>query len=213
MIYVKNFVLVIAVFFICSFQSGEAGFEKMTDKPAFRKGVEQMAAATSSIQASFTQEKYLSILTDKIVSEGNIHFKKPNLLRWEYHQPFEYGIILNGKQITIKDDGKTNSFDIASSQAFQQINELIINSVQGNVLDEEHFEISYWENNHFYLTKLLPKDAQMAKFLKGVDVYFDKKDFSVSKIRLTEAEDDYTLITFADKKMNEPIPDAYFATK
>lgn len=209
----KHVILGITAIFACAFQAGESGFAKMKDREAFRKGVDQMAAATQSIQASFQQEKYLSILSDKIVSEGNIDFKKPNLLRWEYHEPFEYGIILNGKEMAIKDEGKVNSFDIASSQTFQQINELIIHSVQGNVLDEKKFEIEYFENEALYLAKLLPKEAQMAKFLKGIDIYFDKKDFTVAKIRLVEAEDDYTLISFSDKKMNAQIPDEHFAIR
>lgn len=203
----------LAAFIFCSFQSGSNDFAKMKDVAAFRKGIDKMAASTSSIQASFKQEKYLSILSDLIESEGSIQFKKPNLLRWEYNQPFQYTIILNGKKIIINDQGSVNSFDIASSQAFQQINELIINSVQGNVLDEERFKIEYLEDKELYLTKLSPRDAQMAKFLKGIDIYFDKKDFSVSKIKLVEPEDDYTLISFHNKKMNEPISDERFAIK
>ncbi|WPP48768.1 outer membrane lipoprotein carrier protein LolA [Catalinimonas niigatensis] len=209
----RNMVLGVILVFICAFQADEPNFAKMKDVSAFRNGVDQMAASTTSIQASFTQEKYLNVLSDKIVSQGSIHFKKPNLLRWEYHQPFEYGIILNGKEITIKDEGNVNSFDIASSQAFQQVNELIIHSVQGNVLDENRFDIEYLENDDLYLTKLLPKETQMAKFLKGIHIYFDKQNFTVAKIRLIEAEDDYTLITFSDKALNEPISDEQFAIK
>lgn len=205
------YMLVAMIFF--SFQSGKPAYEKMKDVAAFRAGIDKMAASTSSIQAGFKQEKYLSILSDLIESEGNIQFKKPNLLRWEYNEPFQYTIILNGEKIIINDQGNVNSFDIASSEAFKQINELIINSVQGNVLDEERFTIEYLEGKELFLAKLTPKDAKMGQFLKGIDIYFDKSDFSVSKIKLVEPEDDYTLISFYHKKMNEPIADERFALK
>jgi outer membrane lipoprotein-sorting protein len=186
-------------------------FVPMKDIQAFQKGIEQMAASTTSIKANFKQEKYLSILSNKIDSEGVILFKMPNLLRWEYQSPFEYIIVLNGNEIVIKDQGKVNAFDIGGSQAFKEVNNLIINSVQGNVLDEEQFHIAYYESETMYLAKLTPKDEQMKQFLQGIDIHFDRKDFSVSKVKLIESEGDYTLITFSNKKMNENIPDASFS--
>ena len=186
-------------------------FVPMKDIQAFRRGIEQMAASTTSIKADFKQEKYLSILSNKIDSEGIILFKKPNLLRWEYKSPFEYIIVLNGNEIVIKDQDKVNAFDIGGSQAFKEVNNLIINSVQGNVLDSEQFHIEYYESATLYLAKLTPKDEKMRQFLQGIDIHFDKKDFSVSKVKLVESEGDYTLITFSNKKMNENIPDANFS--
>ncbi len=198
---------------ICSFQPGKEEFTAMKDIAAFRAGLSKMAAATKSIKASFTQEKYLAILANTIESEGSIQFKKPNLLKWEYTTPYQYAIILNGKELIINDQGKENSFDIASSQAFKQINELIVNSVQGNILDEERFTIKYLESKNHYLAQLQPKEEQMKKFLKGIDVYFDKEKYTVAKIRLTEPEDDYTLITFNNTRLNESISDDIFAAK
>lgn len=190
--------------------SEQQDFIPMKDIPRFKKGIQEMATATSSINASFKQEKYLSILSNEIDSEGIILFKKPNLLRWEYKTPFEYIIVLNGKEIIVKDQGNVNAFDIGGSQAFKEINTLIINSVQGNVLDEEQFAIDYYEGEALYLTKMIPKEEKMKQFLQGIDIYFDKENFSVSKVKLIEPEGDYTLITFFNKKMNDNIPDENF---
>ena len=210
--YRNIFLLVVAVL-LCSFQTGKEEFVAMKDVAAFRSGLSKMAAATQSIKASFKQEKYLAILSDKIESDGNIQFKKPNLLKWEYTVPYQYAIILNGREIIINDQGKQNSFDIASSQAFKQVNELIVNSVQGNILDEDRFTIKYLESKNNYLAKLQPKEEQMKKFLKEIHVYFDKSNYTVAQIRLIEPEDDYTHITFNNMKLNEPIADAVFAKK
>lgn len=209
----KHLLLLLITLALCSFQTGKDAYVPMKDVAAFRSGIQKMAAATSSIKADFKQEKYLSILANKIESEGKIQFKKPNLLKWEYTVPYQYSIILNGKQLIINDQGKVNSFDVASSQSFKQINELIINSVQGNVLDEKQFNIQYLEGKEKFLAKLTPKEEQMKKFLKEIWVYFDKDDFTVSSIKMIEPEDDYTLITFANKKMNENIPNEVFSAK
>lgn len=212
MFYKNIFILFLAIT-LFSFQTGDGQFTALKDKASFLQGIERMATSTKTIKAEFKQEKYLNILANKIDSKGKIYFKKPNLLRWEYNQPFEYVIILNGKEIIIKDQGNVNSFDIGSSQAFKQINELIINSVQGNVLDEERFNIEYLENNSVYLAKLTPKEEQLKKFLKGIDIYFDRNDYSVERVKLIEPGDDYTLITFQNKRMNEDIADEKFSNK
>ena len=209
----KNIFIVFLAIALFSFQTGDGQFATMKDKSSFLQGIERMATSTKTIKADFKQEKYLNILANKIDSEGKIYFKKPNLLRWEYNQPFEYVIILNGKEIIIKDQGNVNSFDIGSSQGFKQINELIINSVQGNVLDEERFNIEYLENKSLYLAKLTPKEEQLKNFLKGIDIYFDKEDYSVERVKLIEPGDDYTLITFENKRMNEDIVDEKFSDK
>ncbi|AHM59732.1 hypothetical protein D770_07345 [Flammeovirgaceae bacterium 311] len=212
MIY-RNILLFLLAVMVCSFQTGKEEFTPMKDVVAFRAGLAKMAAATTSIKASFSQEKYLAILANKIESEGNIQFKKPNLLKWAYTTPYQYAIILNGNELIINDQGKENSFDIASSQAFMQINELIVNSVQGNILDEERFTIQYLESKNHYQAKLQPKEEQMKKFLKGIDVYFDKVNYTVAKIKLIEPEDDYTLITFRNTRLNESISDDIFVSK
>lgn len=207
----KKIIFIVLILF--GSQVAYSQFVPLKDKIAFLKGIESMAASTQTIKADFTQEKYLNILANKIDSKGKILFKKPNLLRWEYNQPFAYVIILNGKEIIIKDGGNTNSFDIGSSQAFKQINELIINSVQGNVLDEERFEITYKESDRQFLTELIPKEEQLKKFLKGIDIYFSKTDYSVTQVKLIEPEDDYTLISFQNQKMNEPVSNENFSNK
>lgn len=198
---------------VSAFHGQQQEFAPMKDIAAFRRGLEAMAASTSSIKASFRQQKYLSILASEIESDGKIQFKKPNLLKWEYTVPYQYSLILNGKELIINDQGKENSFDINSSQSFQQINELIVNSVQGNILDEARFEITYLESKAHYMAQLKPKETQMKKFLKQIDVYFNRDNFTVSQIRLIEPEDDYTHIAFHEMKLNEAIPDAVFAKK
>lgn len=198
---------------LCSFSTENDPFTSMKDVAAFKAGITKMAASTNTIKASFKQEKYLSILSNKINSRGTMLFKKENQLRWEYNDPFQYIIILNGKQIIVKDQGKVNSMDIAGSQTFKQINELLINSVQGNILDESKFSIEYLEGKETFLTRLTPKEEQLKKYLNEIEVYFDRQDFSVSKVKLIENEGDYTLISFFNKKMNEPISDENFSVK
>ncbi|MBL6446522.1 outer membrane lipoprotein carrier protein LolA [Fulvivirga sp. 29W222] len=186
-------------------------FVSMKDIQSFKKGINQMASTTNTIQAKFNQNKYLSILSNGVESSGTMHFKKPDLLKWSYTNPYNYAILLNGEEIKINDEGKVNSFEIKNSKIFKELNDLIINSVRGNVLQEERFDISYLENNELYLTRLNPQEEQLKSYVKQIDIYFEKSDYTVNRIQLFEYEGDYTLITFHNKKINASIPDSEFS--
>lgn len=204
----KNYVRIIflaLIIPIMAFQPQDDEFVPMKDIEAFKRNILEVAENTTSIQASFVQQKYLEILSETIESKGEMLFKKPNLLKWSYTDPYEYMIVLNGKEVLINDDGKVNSFDMSSSKAFTEINELIVSTVRGNVLQEERFDIEYFQNNSTYLVKLLPKEAHFKKHIEEINVFFEKNNHMVSRIRLIEAGGDYTLIDFFNKKMNAPV--------
>ena len=189
----------------------QEGYHNMKDKAKFKKDLAEKTASTTSIEASFKQEKFMSILSQQLVSSGTIQYKTPDKVRWSYDTPYIYNIILNGKEIIIDDNGKVNAFSVGSSKMFSEMNQLIVNSVQGNVLDETKFQITYLENDRYFLTKMVPLDKkQLGTYLSEIDVYFDKNDFSVAQLKLMEPEGDYTQISFVEKQFNINILDENF---
>lgn len=188
----------------------EAQHKPLPDENTFRQKLEEMAATTQSIKSDFKQEKHLSILSNALISEGELIFKKPNLLKWAYEKPFQYVIVLDGKEIKMKDEEKTSTFDITSSKTFKQINDLIVSSVNGDILKEDQFDITYFQDEKNYIAFLVPKDAQMKKFVSKIELFFDKNDLTVNRLILREPNDDYTLINFSEKKINSNITDEAF---
>ena len=53
-------------------------FKLVKDTLSLKQKIENMSKATNSIEADFTQEKNLSMLSEKIVSKGHFVFKKEN---------------------------------------------------------------------------------------------------------------------------------------
>lgn len=200
-------------FFIIStvFGYAQSGFTEMNNVDDFKKNLSEKTATTNTITAEFKQEKFMSILSKELISNGIILFKSPNKVKWSYEKPYLYDIILNGKEIIINDDGKVNAFSVGSSKMFSEMNQLIVNSVQGNVLDDTRFDITYFKNDLLYLCKLTPnKNNQLGTFLKEIHVYFDNQNYSVAQIKLVEPEGDYTQISFVNKQFNQAISDAVF---
>lgn len=207
----NKLIIISLALFISSFCLAQAGLQPMKDVSSFKENLEASAKATNTIDSDFTQYKYLSFLSEEIESTGHFSFKKDNLLRWEYFEPFEYLIVLNDSKLMIKDEDDVSNFDLDSNQAFQKINDMIVNSVQGDVLDEELYDMTFKENSDFYFVELIPVDEKMKEYMQAIHLYFDREDYSVSKIKMIELSEDYTTIKFTNKKLNAEIPNERFS--
>jgi len=205
-----RFVLACVVMLIYGQAIGQDDFELLKNTQALKEGVKAMAVNTTSITTAFKQEKHISILTKPLKSEGQMYFKKPDMLKWAYTSPYDYAIIFKAETIIINDEGKVSNFDLSASKSFMEINQIIVNSVSGNILQEEQFDIQYLSSSKYYLAKMEPKAEQLKSYIAVIEVYIDKNDFTVSKIKLIEKGGDYTLIDFYDKSLNTDISDEIF---
>ncbi len=189
----------------------ESSFKPVKDIEKTKQDLSLLSENTSTIQSEFTQEKHLSFLTENIISKGEFYFKSPNQLRWEYSEPFVYIIVFNDKNIQIKDEDKISTFDTESNKMFSELNNMMIGSIQGNLFtDNERFTVKYFENDSQYLIELDPKLAEMKSMIKTINIYIDKSDISVAKIKMIESYDDYTSINFINRKLNQQIEDEKF---
>src|ERR1700752_681669 len=107
----------ITLIFISQFAIAQ-NFKAVKDTSALKQKIESMSKTVNSIESDFTQEKNLSMLSEEITSKGNFKFKKENMLRWEYSTPYKYLIVINKDKIWIKDEKKTQKYDMNSNKIF-----------------------------------------------------------------------------------------------
>ncbi len=190
-----------------------AGYSPVPDLAKFKEQFTVIAKKTETIKSDFTQEKNLSMLSEKIISKGKFWFKKENLLRMEYSKPFEYLMILNKDNMYIKDGQKESKVAVKSNKIFQQINKITVDCVQGTVFNNPDFVTKAYESKGSYLIEMSPVGKTLKEFFKSIDVIIDKKDYSVTTIEMNENSGDNTIIRFTNRELNTPIPDALFAIK
>src|SRR4051812_25981315 len=87
----KVMCMVVALFcFTLTAQAQHPGYTQLIDLTKFKQQFAEVSQKTNSIKSDFTQEKSLSMLSDKITSKGKFWYRKPDMLRMEYTQPFNY---------------------------------------------------------------------------------------------------------------------------
>ncbi|GEP49778.1 cell envelope biogenesis protein LolA [Flavobacterium noncentrifugens] len=186
--------------------------QKMSDTEitAFKQSVNTVSKKIKSLSTDFIQYKHMDFLAKDIETSGKMFFKEPNLLQWQYKKPYNYSIVFKNGKILINDEGKKSAMDVGSSKIFAKLNKLIVGSVSGDMFDDKEFAITYFKTKDFNVTKLIPKDAALKKYIRQIELSFDKQDATVNQVRLMESAEDYTKIVFKNKILNAKIDDSAF---
>jgi outer membrane lipoprotein-sorting protein len=186
----------------------------MKDITGFKQQLVTMSDKVNTIESDFIQEKSLSVLTNKIISKGHFCYKKYNNIRWEYSQPYHYLIIISNNKIFIKEDKNQKQYDIQSNKMFQEMNKFISGCIQGDILkNDKEYSVGYFEDDKSYYVSLVPKAEALRKMLNEVEIWFNRNDLTVLRIKMIESGGDYTKIDFVNKKLNTEIPVEKFSFK
>lgn len=173
--------------------------------------IKENALKSNDISAEFTQTKVLDIILEKLESKGTFKFKKENKIRWEYSTPFQYLVIINGPKIYINDEGNKKEFDVKNNKMFREINKIVIGSVQGNLFENQDYKSRFFENEHVYHIIMQPVNAKMQEYVNEVNLYIDKKELTLKRLKMSEKSGDYTLVDFHGHRVNVGIPDKTFS--
>jgi outer membrane lipoprotein-sorting protein len=201
----------IFLFLLISAGSYAQTYTPVKDDAAIRKKFTEVSQATTSIKSDFVQEKNLSMLAEKVISRGVFYFKQKNMVRLEYTQPFKYLLIMNNGKATIKDEAKTTQMDMHRTKIFQDVNNIIIDCVQGKALSNPNFQVKVYESKNQLKLDMKPTAKGMKEFFDNIVIFIDKSDYSVLKMQMNELSGDNTIITFTNKEINGNIADNLFA--
>ena len=161
-------------------------------------------AAVQTIQSDFTQEKHLSLLTAPVISHGKFAFtKKPSRLRWENTEPFKNGfLLLENETFRLEKGTKKPIKHAMASQVAGQMKMWLMFDLE--TLSKTH-TLEFFDGG----VRLTPKAANGV--FTQITVWFSSQNpQALEKIRLEESGGDYTVLTFTNTRINEPILEEVF---
>lgn len=169
------------------------------------------AQSIRTLQCKFVQTKELSIMDDKMVSNGTMHFARPNKLSWHYTSPYDYTFIIADDKVLISKGKNKNSIDLKSSQTFQGIAKMIAGSVTGKCLTQtKDFDVKILANEQVYVAQLTPKEKRLKKMFSAIQLTFNRVSHTMERVEMTEANGDATSIVFQDVKQNITLSEKTF---
>lgn len=165
--------------------------------------------ATSSIQASFTEEKYLAVLKEPEKSSGLFYYQQKDKMRWEQRTPSKYIILINGDKLRIQEGGKEKNVGQAGRMA-AQIKELMIGLVNGDFQQNKGFSSAVLEDNDHYQIVLTPVNRRLKNVYSKIAMNFSKSSLRLKELSFFEKGGDKSHMKFQQEKFNQPIADNLF---
>jgi outer membrane lipoprotein-sorting protein len=163
----------------------------------------------TSIEAAFHQEKHLPILAQPIVSEGRFSFQAPQSLRWEYQSPVHSVLLLHQGRISkfIDRDGQLRQDQGMGLDAMQVVLAEISNWLDGRFTDNQMFAVSQRDPQTIVLT---PKDPGLAALINRIELQLADQAGLLDTVTIIEGQEAWTSLHFADRQLNQPIPEERF---
>jgi outer membrane lipoprotein carrier protein len=161
-------------------------------------------------QARFTQKYSRQVVGRVTVSTGQVHFKKPGRMRWDYDKPEARMFLSNGQVLWLYEPEEKQAFkqDLKTSQLPGALAFLM---GKGKIGDE--FEVAWsndtrWGRPEDYRLSLRPKQPQST--YKSIVFVVDAGDFAVRESVLTDQQGNVNHFAFSELKMNAKVSDEVF---
>jgi len=206
----RNYRLLILVCLLFSAISSFAqDFKAASNPEKILADLRKSSLATSSIQADFKEEKFLSFLKEPEKSSGVFYFKKDDKMRWEQQTPFKYVILINGDKLRVQDGSKEKNVGAAGRMA-GQIKQVMLGLVNGDFQQSKAFTQVCLESADQYLVVLTPTNKRMRNVYSKINLVFPKSTLRLKELTFFEKGGDKSVMKFQNEKFNQPIADAVF---
>lgn len=188
-----------------------AGLSAQQKADAIKK-INTAASGLKSMSCGFVQTKYLSLLNDKMVSEGVMYFKQPDRLRWEYKTPYSYMFIFNGTKVYVGGKSRKDVIDTNTNKVFKEVARIMMNTVTGKALSNStDFSVDIESSGNFWVVTLIPKKKDLKQMFTKIVLSFSKSNTMISEINLYEKNGDRTNIKLNNISTNGTINETLFA--
>lgn len=200
--------MTLAVLMAAGFARGQS-FKQAANPEKVLAELRKTSQATSSIQASFTEEKYLAVLKEPEKSSGLFYYQQKDKMRWEQRTPSKYIILINGDKLRIQEGNKEKNVGQAGRMA-AQIKELMIGLVNGDFQQNKGFSLVVMEDSDHYQVVLTPVDRRLKNIYSRIAMNFSKSSLRLKELSFFEKGGDKSLMKFQQEKFNQPIAENLF---
>ena len=175
------------------------------------KRVQLAQAQMNTIQADFRQEKTLALLAKPEISTGRFVYSKPNNVLWSYDAPKRVTMLIaNGMLTTYYPDlNKAERIEVKRYQ-----DRIFKYMGASGAIDELgawfNFTFTNTSDKPYFVLDLDPKSKTIAKRVRHIKIFIDRKSYLTTQFEYTEGDGDKTRYEFLNVKVNAPVEQSRF---
>jgi outer membrane lipoprotein-sorting protein len=173
--------------------------------------VQLAQTGTTTLQADFRQEKTLALLSKPEMSTGRFVYSKPNNVLWTYDAPKRVTMLIADGMLTTyyPDLNKAERIEVKRYQ-----DRIFKYMGASGAIDELgawfNFTFTNTSDKPYYVLDLDPKSKTIAKRVRHIKIFIDKKSYLTTQFEYTEGDGDKTRYEFLNVKINAPIEQGRF---
>jgi outer membrane lipoprotein-sorting protein len=150
------------------------------------------------LEAQFSEEKNIVLLSAPLRSSGKIYFRPPQSLARITDKPRVSHVVVNDQKIVVKEDKVRKEIDFSDKPALAGLIGSLLRVLAG---DAERLAADYSaefseEGTVGWRLRLVPKKADLARLIEALT--FLGKDLKLSELRVKEANGDETVTRFSN---------------
>ncbi len=180
-----------------------------TVKTSLLQRLQLASAQVDSFEASFVQEKELSLFAETMIFHGHLVVVRPDQLRWEFTDPVPSVLLLSGDAgLRCSGETKPVQFDVKTDPVMKSVAEQLWLWLGGDYsrLDDT-FALQEKGENSLTVT---PRQASMAEYIEQVNITFDTVNMQPEQVVIKEPGGDQTRLIFSNYRFNPPVHDDMF---
>jgi outer membrane lipoprotein-sorting protein len=174
--------------------------------------VQAAQSNTNTLEADFRQEKTLALLASPEVSTGRFVYSKPNNVLWTYDAPKRVTMLIADGMLTTyyPDLNKAERIEVKRYQ-----DRIFKYMGASGAIDEMgawfNFTFTNTSDKPYYTLDLAPKNKAVAKRVRHIRIFIDKKTYLTTEFEYTEGDGDKTRYQFLNIKINAPVSQSRFS--
>jgi outer membrane lipoprotein-sorting protein len=212
----KSIIVFIYFFGVCFLAHSQTDYKPATEpqRKEMMQKITESSEQMKTLRCDFVQKKTISILSDEMVSEGQMFFKQNDKLRWEYTKPYQYEFVMNGDKVMINSGTTKNVIDVKSSKVFREISKIILSGINGaGIFDTSKFTAQFKVGAKDNMVILTPKQKELKQMFNEIRLRFNKSDYTVNSVEIEELNGDITHIAMKNKQINKELSDEIFTIR
>jgi outer membrane lipoprotein carrier protein len=180
------------------------------DVKAVTAEVQKRYDGAADFRARFSQTLTSAAMGRKTSSSGQVTFKKPGRMRWDYEKPDQNTYVTDGNVLWLyePDDKQAFKQELKTSQLPAALAFLTGKGKLNTEFDVSFVDKSAYGGPGDYVLSLSPKTAQPQ--VKTILFVVDPRTFDVRESVITDAQGNVNDLVFADIRVNTKVADTLF---
>ncbi|MGH7801821.1 MAG: outer membrane lipoprotein chaperone LolA [Thermodesulfobacteriota bacterium] len=177
-------------------------------------GIQANYEKVEDFHAKFTQEATVRALNKVQKADGEVWFKKPGKMRWNYYRPAKDEIVSDGITLWFYNFEEKQAIKSPIDKVMDTPTTTTFLSGLGNIKQQfiaKFSAVNQFDENGNYLIDLMPKEED--EDYNKVTIAVDKKSMIVKNIFLYDPFGNLTKVSLKGIEINKGVPDSLFKFK